>query len=480
MDLVLYNSLSRQKEVFTPLEKSAVRMYVCGPTVYDFAHLGNARAMVVFDVLFRLLKHLYAKVTYVRNITDIDDKIYAASVDKKCHFSEIAQKFEMEFVTDMNMLNVCSPTYRPRATEFIPQMVSMISTLISKGYAYEAQGHVLFDVHKYKDYGKLSRKSPDELLAGARVEVAAYKKDPGDFVLWKPSEGNIPGWDSPWGYGRPGWHIECSAMSAHYLGDFFDIHAGGIDLIFPHHENERAQSCCASGQPEMARFWLHNGHLMINGQKMSKSLGNFFTVRELLQKYPAEVVRLTLISTHYRQPLDWTYQLIVMAQQQLNKWYRILGKVNLYDDLFDDAKPTDLQNCDECISDSGEDPIFAKNMDAIVNLSSEFFTTLHDDVNTPLAIMHLNKMIQAYDQEPTTMLYLAIYYCGRMLGLLYKSPVQWMQGEKDESFIQTKIQERNNAKSKKNFDLADKIRQELLERGIVLEDSMDRTSWRKQ
>jgi cysteinyl-tRNA synthetase len=494
MSLVLYNSLSRQKEPFTPIDASgdAVRMYVCGPTVYDFAHLGNARAMVVFDVLFRLLRHMHAKVTYVRNITDIDDKIYAASVEKKCHFSEIAQKFEVEFVTDMNMLNVCSPTHRPRATEFIPQMISMISTLIEKGFAYEAQGHVLYEVNTYVDYGKLSKKSPEELLAGARVEVATYKKNPGDFVLWKPSTGHIPGWESPWGYGRPGWHIECSAMSAHYLGEYFDIHAGGIDLIFPHHENERAQSCGASGLPEMAKFWLHNGHLMINGQKMSKSLGNFFTVRELLGKHPAEVVRLTLISTHYRQPLDWTYQLTIMAQQQLNKWYRILGKNDIYDDLFDDAHTNaldeasiDRNKCADVMESApGEDPVFAAHMDAIKELSQDFLEALCDDLNTPLAIQHLNKMVHAYDQYPTDELYLSIFYCGRMLGVLYHAPKHWFQrdsgGPVDGSLIEQKIYERNNAKLKKDYDLADKIRRDLLERGVVLEDTAEGTSWRKQ
>ncbi|MDR0631284.1 MAG: cysteine--tRNA ligase [Holosporales bacterium] len=492
MNIILYNSLSRQKEVFSPLDDAGaagpVRMYVCGPTVYDFAHLGNARAMVVFDVLFRLLRHSYEKVIYVRNITDIDDKIYAASVEKKCHFSEIAKKFEIEFVTDMNMLNVCSPTYRPRATEFIPQMISMISTLIDKGFAYEAQGHVLYEVDKYPEYGKLSKKSPEELLAGARVEIATYKKSPGDFVLWKPSTGHIPGWESPWGYGRPGWHIECSAMSAHYLGEYFDIHAGGIDLIFPHHENERAQSCGASGQPEMARFWLHNGHLMINGQKMSKSLGNFFTVRELLGKHPAEVVRLTLISTHYRQPLDWTYQLTIMAQQQLNKWYRILGKKDIYNDLFDDAHASaldeDFAKTDVLESAPGEDPVFAKNMDKINELSQDFLSALCDDLNTPLAIQHLNKMVQAYDQLPTDDLYISIFYCGRMLGILYNSPASWFQSDSiaavDVELINQKIEDRKKAKQNKDYERADDIRRELLELGVILEDTEEGTSWRKQ
>ncbi|MDR1597606.1 MAG: cysteine--tRNA ligase [Holosporales bacterium] len=488
MDLILYNSLSHQKESFTPLQHEAapgkepgwVRMYVCGPTVYDFAHLGNARAMVAFDVLYRLLKHRYAKVTYVRNITDIDDKIYAASVEKKCHFSEIANKFEVEFVSDMNMLNVCSPTHRPRATEFISQMISMISTLIEKGFAYEAHEHVLFEVEKFSSYGTLSRKSPEELLAGARVEVATYKKNPGDFVLWKPSTGDVPGWNSPWGYGRPGWHIECSAMSSHYLGDYFDIHAGGIDLIFPHHENERAQSCAALGVDEMARFWLHNGHLMINGKKMSKSLGNFFTIRELLEKFPAEVVRLTLISTHYRQPLDWTPDLIAMAQQQLNKWYRVLGKYNHYQAIFntdDDINLIDDDNYDE-------DQVFVANMDEIKDLSQDFFAALNDDLNVPLALQHLNRMVQAYDSTPTECLCLAIYYCGRILGVLYNSPTQWFKddahGTIDEVLVNQKIEQRNVAKQSKDFALADEIRDELFELGIILEDSPGGTSWRRQ
>ncbi|MDR2464558.1 MAG: cysteine--tRNA ligase [Holosporales bacterium] len=481
--------MSRKKEIFVPKEPQidsqkaeieqydnwkkpyCIKMYVCGPTVYDFAHLGNARAMVAFDVLYRLLRHMYASVIYVRNITDIDDKIYTASLEKQCHFSEIARKFEIEFLHDMHKLNVYDPTYSPRATEFIDQMMTMIARLINKGFAYEANGHVLFEVSKYSEYGKLSSKTPEELLAGARVEVATYKKNPCDFVLWKPSHDNVPGWDSPWGYGRPGWHIECSAMSYFYLGDVFDIHAGGIDLIFPHHENERAQSCGALGVSEMARFWLHNGHLMINGKKMSKSLGNFFTVRELLEKYPAEVIRLTLISTHYRQPLDWTYQLLIMAQQLLNKWYRILCK--------------QCDGDDSISKDIIENPknVFDANIDRIQELGHDFFAALCDDMNTPIAIQCLNQMIQEYDKTPSKELFVAICYCGHILGILFYVPHQWFQSntksDLDEVFINAKIDERAQAKRNKNFALSDKIRDELFEHGIVLEDSAQGTSWRR-
>lgn len=471
MDFILYNSLSHQKEIFIPKDtlsssssEPIVKLYVCGPTVYDFAHLGNARAMVAFDVLFRLLKEKYKNVFYIRNITDVDDKIYAASVTQKCSFSKIAQHFEKEFKQDMHSLNVCEPTQSPRATEFIPSMIDMISVLIQKGFAYEREGHVLFSVNQYPQYGQLSRKSQEELLAGARIEVATYKKNPYDFVLWKPSLPEMPGWDSPWGRGRPGWHIECSAMSSYYFGQTFDIHAGGIDLIFPHHENERAQSCCALNSSEMARFWLHNGHLTIDGKKMSKSLGNFFTVRELLSQYNPEVLRMALMTAHYRQPLDWTDSLLTMSQQLLNKWYRVLSKVSpLY------------FNCDW-----EKSSLFFDRKFEIYEFSKNFRQALYDDMNTPVALQNLNKMIQQYSQIPNEDLLGSIYFCGHLLGLFYQSADQWFQYGVDETMIQSEIEKRQQAKREKNFALADQIRDYLLEKGVLLEDSPQGTIWRKR
>jgi cysteinyl-tRNA synthetase len=462
MPLYLHNNLTRKKEIFSPQKNSGeVTLYVCGPTVYDFAHLGNARAMVVFDVLLRVLKYKYAKVVYVRNITDVDDKICAASVSQQCNFTDISKKFEKEFNADMNSLGVCPPTYSPKATEFIDRMIEITARLIEKGVAYEADGHVLFDVAKYKDYGKLSKKSRDELLAGARIEVATYKKNPEDFVLWKPAID--PSWESPWGRGRPGWHIECSAMSSHFFGETFDIHAGGIDLIFPHHENERAQSCCFFEVEEMARFWLHNGHLMVNGEKMSKSLGNFFTVRDLLRSNNPETIRLALLYTHYKQPLNWTQDLLSAAKRQLDKWYRVFSNVENADVIR------------KSVNDNGEEKI-KKN---------DFITAIYDDLNTPLAIQHLNKMIQSFDGNEEILR--EIFVCGKILGLLSQSANTWFNSidagadQLDMSkFIYEKILAREAARLEKNFKLADEIRNELLELGIVLEDFKGKTTWRKK
>ncbi|QDY68785.1 cysteine--tRNA ligase [Qingshengfaniella alkalisoli] len=322
-DIQLYNSKTRTTERFDPIDRNNVRMYVCGPTVYDRAHLGNARPVVVFDVLFRLLRHVYGEdhVTYVRNFTDVDDKINARARESGRDISEITSETTQWFLDDMRALGALDPTQMPRATGFIPQMIEMIERLIAKGHAYEAEGHVLFDVKSYTDYGKLSGRSLDDMIAGARVEVAPYKRDPMDFVLWKPSTDDLPGWDSPWGRGRPGWHIECSAMSYDLLGDSFDIHGGGNDLTFPHHENEIAQSCCAHPEGQFARFWMHNEMLQVEGKKMSKSLGNFFTVRDLLdQGIPGEVIRFIFLSTHYRKPMDWTEKKAEEARDTLWKW----------------------------------------------------------------------------------------------------------------------------------------------------------------
>lgn len=462
MDFVLYNSLTRKKEIFVPQSpEDPVRIYVCGPTVYDFAHLGNARAMVVFDVLFRLLKAKYPSVEYTRNITDVDDKIYKASVEKNCSIADISAKFEAEFLADMEALNVLPPTHAPHATAFIPAMIAMIQTLIAKGFAYEEEGHVLFAVKRFSSYGSLAQKSLEELMAGARIEVASYKREAGDFVLWKPSAPEQPGWDSPWGRGRPGWHIECSAMSAHYYGGTFDIHAGGIDLIFPHHENERAQSCCALGVPEMARFWLHNGHLMVGGKKMSKSLGNFLTVRQLRTQHNPEALRLALLSAHYRQPLDWTEGVLSGAQQLLNRWYRVLAQVSPEARQAAMAQPWTLES----------------------NEAQEFAAALHDDMNTPLALQSLTRMIQLYVKEPTTSRLRAIYGCGQIMGLLYQEPEAWFKSGLEEGLSEDAIEEaieaRRQAKQAKDYAKADALRQQLLDQGIVLEDAPGKTTWRR-
>jgi cysteinyl-tRNA synthetase len=324
-EISLYNTRTRRKEPFRPIDPGNVRMYVCGPTVYDRAHIGNARPVVVFDVLFRLLRHVYGPehVTYVRNITDVDDKINARAAATGRPIRDITEETVAWYREDMAALGALPPTHEPRATEFVPQMIAMIEALIAKGHAYEAEGHVLFSVASYPDYGRFARRSLDEMRAGARVEVAPYKRDPMDFVLWKPSDPSLPGWDSPWGCGRPGWHIECSAMSHALLGGSFDIHGGGIDLMFPHHENEIAQSACAHPGEDFARLWMHNGFLQVEGEKMSKSLGNFFTVRDLLdQGWPGEVIRFMLLRTHYRQPLDWSRDAAKEAMEELATWYR--------------------------------------------------------------------------------------------------------------------------------------------------------------
>ncbi|MGC2396902.1 MAG: cysteine--tRNA ligase [Rhodomicrobium sp.] len=334
MVLKLYNTRTRRKEVFEPLDPKAVRMYVCGPTVYDFAHIGNARPVIVFDMLFRLLRCLYGAehVIYVRNITDVDDKINARAAEEGVSIRELTGRTAAQFHADVAALGALPPTIEPRATEHIPEMIAMIQRLIERGHAYAAEGHVLFNVPSDPHYGELARRSTDEMRAGARVEIAPYKRDPMDFVLWKPSVGSEPGWDSPWGYGRPGWHLECSAMSEKHLGKVFDIHGGGIDLLFPHHENEVAQSTCAHGTEIMANVWMHNGHLQVEGQKMSKSLGNFITMHDLLTNWhglgwPGEALRFNMLRTHYRQPLDWTYEGLDEAHKTLWDWYGTLETV---------------------------------------------------------------------------------------------------------------------------------------------------------
>ncbi|WP_272001618.1 cysteine--tRNA ligase [Roseovarius sp. ZX-A-9] len=373
----LHNTKTRRKEVFTPLDKTNVRMYVCGPTVYDRAHLGNARPVVVFDVLYRLLRHVYGAdhVTYVRNFTDVDDKINARAAQSGRAIGEITEETIQWFLEDMGALGALQPNAMPRATQFIPQMVAMIEDLIAKGHAYEAEGHVLFAVESYSKYGALSGRTVDDMIAGARVEVAPYKRNPMDFVLWKPSTPDLPGWDSPWGRGRPGWHIECSAMAYELLGESFDIHGGGNDLMFPHHENEIAQSCCAHPEGGFAQVWMHNEMLQVEGKKMSKSLGNFFTVRDLLdQGVPGEVIRFVFLSTHYRKPMDWTAEKAEQAKRELLKWRKLSEMVapsepdpsllqNLAEDLNTPAALTNLRGMARDISDFGKSPSLYDNID---------------------------------------------------------------------------------------------------------------------
>lgn len=445
-ELHLHNSLSRRKERFTPADPAHVRMYVCGPTVYDLAHLGNARPVVVFDVLARLLRRLYPRLTYVRNITDVDDKINARALESGEDIAAITARTTDDFHADMAALGALPPDIEPRATAHIPEMLDLIARLIAGGHAYAADGHVLFAVATDPEYGRLSGRTPDELLAGARVDVAPYKRDPGDFVLWKPSPPELPGWDSPYGRGRPGWHIECSAMSWRYLGPEFDIHGGGADLIFPHHENEMAQSCCAFPGSHFARVWMHNGMLLVNGEKMSKSLGNFLTVRDVLDRAPAEAVRLLLLSAHYRSALDFTDAALGEARHTLDRFYRALER-------HPGIAP-------------GEVP-------------ASVMAALCDDLNTPaaLAAMHaLADTALAGDAAAASGLMAA----GGVLGLLGQSPDAWFRGDDDDAArIEAAIAERLAARKARDFARADAIRAELAAEGVLLEDGPAGTTWRR-
>lgn len=451
--MLLYNTLTKTKEVFTPSNPDQVGLYVCGPTVYDFAHIGNARPAVVFDVLARLLRLIYPSVCYVRNITDVDDKINAAAAKSGESIADITQKTTVAYHQDMGALGVLLPDVEPRATHHIQDMIGMIQKLIEKGHAYEAEGHVLFKVASFADYGLLSRRNQDEMMAGARVEVAPYKQDPCDFVLWKPSDEQTPGWDSPWGFGRPGWHIECSAMSSRYLGATFDIHGGGQDLTFPHHENELAQSRCAHGTPVLARYWMHNGHLTIHGDKMSKSLGNFFTVRDLLTHYPGEVIRFALLSTHYRQPMDWTEATLEQASHCVDRLYNAL-------------KTSRSNNKAEV------DP---RVMEA-----------LKDDLNVPLAISYLHDLAtminKTTDETEQARLGGVLKASGALMGVLQQDPQAWFRGGVlgvTPQEIEAEILARREARSRKDFAESDRIRDALLQQGIVLEDGPDGTTWRR-
>ena len=433
----LYDTMTREKRAFVPLNQQRITMYVCGPTVYGRAHIGNARPAVVFDTLARLIRHEFGEnsLVYARNVTDVDDKIIAAAEAEGVDPSVITERYEQHYLKDMGALGVQPPTIAPHATQEIAAMIAMIERLIGLGHAYEAEGHVLFNVPSNPDYGELSRRDRDAMLAGARVEVAPYKRDPADFVLWKPSDEGVVGWPSPWGRGRPGWHVECSAMIERHLGETIDIHGGGLDLIFPHHENEIAQSRCAHAGAPLARFWVHNGFVDMGAEKMSKSLGNIVTPAELLaQGHKGETLRLALLSAHYRSPLPWTESLLAQAKTNLDKLYRAAS----------DPEPGDA---DEGVVEA-----------------------LRDDLNTPLALTRL----MALDDAAT------IKASAGRLGLLQSSADEWFQGDADSGAIQTRIAERAEAKKNRDFATADRIRDELKADGIVLEDNADGTTWRKE
>ncbi len=461
MVLHLYNTLTRDKQKFEPIDKNSVGMYVCGPTVYDYAHIGNARPVIVFDVLFRLLKKMYGQehVTYVRNITDVDDKIIAAHQESGEDISSITSRTTDAFHSDMAALGNLTPTVEPRATDHTPQMIELIQKLIDGGHAYESNGHVCFNVPSMEDYGRLARLNRDELIAGARVEIASYKKDASDFVLWKPSEATQPGWESPWGRGRPGWHIECSAMSAEYLGESFDIHGGGQDLIFPHHENEIAQSCCAQGQDTFAQTWMHNGYLMVEGEKMSKSLGNFITVKELRNIHHGETIRFCMLMTQYRQPLNWTEDGLSQAKTNLDSFYGALRTTSHIEA-------------------------------AIIPAPDNFIAALSDDLNTPQAIVVLHKLLRVLNKAKSndTLAYAKnnLLAAGKLMGLLQIDPEDWFKwspvslGEGiSDSDIGILIERRQIARANKDFALSDKIRDDLVNQGIVLEDSGNGTTWKR-
>ena len=454
MSLRLYNTLSRQTEPFAPLDPACPTMYVCGPTVYNYVHIGNARGPVVFGVLADLLRRRFGALRYARNITDVDDKINAAAREAGVPISEITDRFAAAYLEDMAALGVQAPDIQPKATAHIPHIIAMIEQLIAAGHAYAAQGHVLFSVGSYKAYGKLSRRDPDDMLAGARVEVAPYKRDAGDFVLWKPSSDDLPGWESPWGVGRPGWHIECSAMAAAHLGQTIDIHAGGVDLQFPHHENEVAQSECAHGGAPFARFWMHNGMLNFGGAKMSKSLGNIERVHDLVQQHRPEALRYALLSAHYRQPLDWSDTLIEQCTRTLDRLYGTLR------DLAD--------------------------VPAHAVIPAAIEQVLDDDLNTPQALAEVaaiaSEARKASDPAERARLKAELLGAGLALGLLQQEPASWFNhggNADDDARIQALVDARVAAKAARDFTRADAIRDELTQAGIVLEDTPAGVRWKR-
>ena len=455
----LYNTYSGRKETFQPQTPNRVTMYVCGPTVYSYAHIGNARPAIVFDVLTRLLRRRYLQVNYVRNITDIDDKINAAAAKEGVDISVITSRYVAAYYEDLGALGVADPDHAPRVTTHLPQIIDMIERLIAKEHAYAAEGHVLFNVPSFADYGKLSRRDTRELLAGARIEIAPYKKDAGDFVLWKPSTPEQPGWDSPWGRGRPGWHIECSAMAETLLGETIDIHGGGHDLIFPHHENEIAQSVCAHGGKVFARYWLHNGFLNVNSEKMSKSIGNVLLVRELLKFAPGEAIRLVLLTAHYRQPLDWTDEVLIEAHKKLDRLYGALRELESVGPAFGVGAP------------------------------ASFISALDDDLNTPMALAELFELArEAYKAErleDKARIKAQLLDAGSYLGLLQQAPAAWFSTSSTQSDgpgdseIEQLVAARQAARQAKNWGESDRIRDALKAVGVVVEDSKDGQRWRR-
>jgi cysteinyl-tRNA synthetase len=458
MALTIYNTLAREKQIFQPQVPNTVTMYVCGPTVYNLAHIGNARPVVVFDMLFRLLRTHYDDVTYARNITDVDDKIIAAALERNVSIDVITEEFTDKYREDMLQLNTLEPSMEPRATQNIASMIALTQVLIDKEHAYESDGHVLFAVESMEHYGELSGRSLDDMLAGARVEVADYKRHPGDFILWKPAKDVEPGWDTPWGRARPGWHLECSAMIREHLGDTIDIHGGGRDLIFPHHENEIAQSKCAHGG-DYVRYWMHNAFLDLDGEKMSKSLGNFRTVRELLQRYRGEVLRFALLSAHYRSPQNFSVDLLEQAEVTLSSLYGTLREVT---------------------------EVAVDGVETVLN-DEPFYAALNDDLNTPLAIAEIHaiaKELNKADAGHQPLLKARLLAAGALMGLLQEDPAAWLQGGASESelsaaAIEQLILDRQQAKLDKDYALADQIRVDLQQKGIVLEDSREGTKWRR-
>ena len=447
-NLNLFNTLSRKKENFIPIDSNKIGMYVCGPTVYDFPHIGNARPLVVFDVLYRLLLKIYGKnkITYVRNITDIDDKIIESSKKNKKTIKELTKTITISFHKDCKYLNCLKPNFEPKATEHVKEMINMIKNLINNKHAYENKKHVYFSVSTFKDYGKLSNKKSDELVAGSRVEISKFKKDPLDFVLWKPSESDDPGWDSPWGRGRPGWHLECSVMSEKYLGKKFDIHGGGLDLVFPHHENEIAQSRCVNKTNNFANYWVHNGFVTFDKEKMSKSIGNIVSINKLRENINGQVVRLALLSSHYKQPLDWNEKLIKESQNTLDKWYSQFEK-----------------------TDSEE-------------IQDDVLHSLLEDLNTPEYISKLHSLYEKSSKGNKSLKVKFLSAC-KLIGLLEEDKQSWENFKKskvtvDENFINQKIKDRNNARKKGDYKLADNIRKELEKNGVTIADKQDRTTWK--
>ena len=445
-DLNLYNTLSRNKQLFVPLDKKNVRLYVCGPTVYDYPHVGNARPLIVFDLLFRLLQEIYGNkhVQYARNITDVDDKIIDSAKKNNISINDLTKKVTKYFHEDCAYLGCLIPTVEPRATEHIKEMIDLTKKLIDANFAYVQNNHVYFEVSKYADYGKLSNKKVSELIAGARVEISQSKKTPADFVLWKPSSSEEPGWDSPWGRGRPGWHLECSAMSEKYLGKEFDIHGGGLDLIFPHHENEIAQSVCANKTKVLANFWMHNGYVTVNKEKMSKSENNFVTINQLKEKYDGQVIRLAMLSTHYRQPFDWNDKILETSYKTLSKWYKFYSKKE-------------------------------------VALSQALLNALKDDLNTPQYISEMHRLYQealAENEESAAQLSSAC----KLLGLFNKDQNAWNNSKGKKSLskeeIEIFISERNVARDKKDFKKSDEIRDILKDKGVLIEDDQNITTWK--